>query len=307
MEITSSAALKALEVGFGALYLGGYRAASPIAQRIATIKTSTTLENLMMYVGQLPRMKEWLGERDGSTFSVYEHKTKNKDWSLVVPVSRNDVDDDVLGKYNDLFSDMGRSAALLWDDIAADTLLAGETALTYDGQFFFDTDHPQDPALAASPTQSNLFTSKPLTDANYADVRAKMMAFKGPDGKPLRVRPNTLVVSPDNEVTARRIVQSTTTPVVFGTNTAAGQVDNVLRGTAEVLVYPELSGGDWYLADTNNTIKPIVIWNRKSPRFVAMNKETDDQVFWRKTYHYGTDARGVGTYGPWFLIAKAKP
>jgi phage major head subunit gpT-like protein len=306
MEITSSAQLKALEVGFATLYMSGFRMASPIAKRLATIKTSTTLENLMMYVGTLPRMTEWVGERTASTFSVYEHKVKNKDWQQMVPVSRNDIEDDVIGKYDELFSEMGRQSALLWDDVVAERLLAGESELTYDGQFYFDTDHPQDPAIASSPVQSNLFTSRPLNDDNYAYVRARMMSLKGPDGRPLGVRPSALIVSPDLEVTAKRIVQSTTTPVVYGTNTAAANVDNVNQGTAEVIVYPELTGTDWYMGALNGAIKPLVVWNRKAPRFVAKNQDTDDSVFFRKVFHYGADARGVGTYGPWFLMAKAK-
>ena len=306
MEITSSATLKGIEIGFEALYLGGYRAASPIAQKLATIRPSSRLEELLMYVGQLPRMQEWLGERQSKTFSIYEHKVKNKDWELTVDISRNDIEDDYLGKYSDMFADMGRSAALLWDDIVASTLLAAETTATYDGQFFFDPNHPQDPANSTSPLQSNLFLGRPLTDDNYSYVRAKMMSLKGPDGKPLRVRPSALVVSPDLEVTARRIVQSTTTAVVFGANTAAAEVDNVNRGTAEVIVYPELTGTDWYLMDLNYTIRPFVVWNRKAPRFVRMDQETQESVFWRKIFHWGVDARGVGTYGPWFLAAKAK-
>ena len=58
--------------------------------------------------------------------------------------------------------------------------------------------------------------------------------------------------------------------------------------------------------DLNNTIKPIVVWDRKSPRFVRMDQETQESVFWRKIFHWGVDARAVGTYGPWFLASKAK-
>jgi phage major head subunit gpT-like protein len=301
MEITNSATLAAISLGFEQVYMSAFRSASPIASRIASVRPSTSKEEEMLFITGLPRMREWLGEREAKTFSLFEHKVANKDWELTVEVDRNDIEDDKLGKYADVISDMGRSAALLWDDLVLDTLLAGETSLTYDGQYFFDTDHPQDPTVVGSPVQSNLFTGRPLTDDNYAFVRAKMTALKGFDGKPMRVAPNLLMVGPELEVTARRIVQSQMV------NVGGASVDNVQRGSAEVLVFPELSGTDWYLMDVANGMRPLRVFQRRQARLVRKDQETEDSVFWKKKFHWGVDARGVATYGLWFLAAKAKP
>lgn len=300
MEITSSATLAALSLGFEAVFMSAFRETSPIASQLATIRPSSTSEEEQMFVTGLPRMREWLGERESKTFAVFEHKVKNKDWELTIEVDRNDIEDDKLGKYNDVFAELGRAAGMLWDDLVLDTLLAGETTTTYDGQYFFDTDHPQDPTVSGSPTQANLFTGRALTDDNYAHVRQKMISLKGFDGKPMRVRPNLLVVGPELEVTAKRITQSSITPV------SNANVDNVMKGTANVLVLPELTGTDWYLFDTSSAMRALRVYERRKPRLIRKDGETEDAVFWKKKFHWGVDARGVATYGLWFLAAKAK-
>lgn len=300
MELTSSSDLRVLNMGVTATYMSGFSATPTFAKQLATLKTSTHGENKQLYFGALPRMVEWVGERTAAQISSYEHTTKNKDWQQTVPIDRNDILDDNLGKYTELLADLGRAAALLWDDIVGDLLGVAESTLTYDNQYFFDTDHPVDPAIASSPTQSNLFTSRPLTDDNYAYVRARMRSLVGTDGRKIRVNPNALIVGPELEVPAKRIVQSNTSAV------SGSQVDNVQKGTAEVIVFPEITGTDWILADLTNVIKPFVVYKRQEPRFVPLDALTDHNVFYKRQFVYGVDGRGVGTFGPWFLAAKAK-
>jgi phage major head subunit gpT-like protein len=82
---------------------------------------------------------------------------------------------------------------------------------------------------------------------------------------------------------------------------------NVLAGTARVIVHPDITGGVWFLIDASSDIRPFVVAKRKEPQFVAKDSVDDDAVFWRKKYHYGVDARGAAAYGPYFLAARAEP
>jgi phage major head subunit gpT-like protein len=294
--------LNSVNTAFRTVFLNSFRQQNPIASEIADVRTSTTLEEAYAVVGASPRMREWIGERVVQNFSAQITSIKNKDWEVTVEVDRNDIEDDRIGIYRPQIADMGRNAALLWDDLVADALLQGHVNLGFDGQYFFDTDHPMDPTNTGSASLSNLFTSRALTAANYAYVRTQMALWRmGPGaGRSLRVNASKLIVGPALEVTAKEIV----TPQTIPDGSGAVKI-NVNQGTASVVVLPEISGTDWYLIDANNQERPIILAQRKKPEFVAKTDSTDDSVFWRKKYHYGVDARGVAGYGPWFLAAKA--
>ena len=59
-----------------------------------------------------------------------------------IKVSRNDIEDDNIGIYAPLVTELGRAAAVFADELVFGLLKKGNTTLCYDGQNFFDTDHP---------------------------------------------------------------------------------------------------------------------------------------------------------------------
>ncbi len=303
MEIVSASMLEAIYSNFTVLFLQGRGSASPVAGKLATIRNTTTRENKFIIPGQLGRMRKWIGERVAQNINAQDIKLAVEDYEATVEVDRNDILDDQLGIYTDMIQDLGKQAAFLQDDLVTDALLQGETNLAYDGQYFFDTDHPLDMANAASATQANLFTSRPLNEANYAYVRAQGALLRGPDGRAMRLTFDTLVVGPNQEVAARRLVQSKTS---FDATTG-GPRDNVLEGTATVVVLPEITDDSWYLIAGSNAVKPVILLVRQAPKLVRKDDDRDESAFWRKKYHYGVDARMVAGYGPWWLALKAKP
>ena len=66
------------------------------------------------------------------------------------------------------------------------------------------------------------------------------------------------------------------------------------------------TGTAWYLLDTTRMMKPIILQKRKDYNFVAMQSETDENVFMRKEYVYGVDARLNAGYGLWQLAYASK-
>lgn len=303
MEIVSASMLEAIYSTFSVLFLQGRGEATPVAQQLATIRNVTTRDAKFIIPGQLGRMRKWIGERVAQNINAQDVKLSVEDYESTVEVQRNDILDDQLGIYTDMVQDLGKQAAYLKDDLVTDALMQGETNLAYDGQYFFDTDHPLDMANPASEVQSNLFAGRPLNEANYAWVRAQGALLRGPDGRAMRLRFDTLVVGPSQEVAARRLVESKTS---FDPTTG-GQRDNVLQGSAKVVVLPEITDDSWYLIAGGNAVKPIILLVRQEPKLVRKDQDNDESVFWRKLYHYGVDARMVAGYGPWWLALKAKP
>jgi phage major head subunit gpT-like protein len=127
-----------------------------------------------------------------------------------------------------------------------------------------------------------------------------MAAFNGADGKPLGILPNLLVVPPQLEQAGRQILNADfiAPTAAVGGNAANVMQTNTLKGSADLLVVPQLANEAtaWYLLVTNLPIKPFVFQRRKSPTFQQFTDPTSPDVFKRRKYVYGTDARGAAGY-----------
>lgn len=304
--LLTPAALDSAFIGFHKMFQDGFVAATPFWDKLATKTTSDTESETYHHMLRLPRMREWLGERVYNNLASASYNLVNRDFEQSEKIPRNKFEDDKFGIYAPMFKMIGEAVSYWPDDLVMEALLAGGSSLCYDGQYFFDTDHPKQLNNSAGGTQSNLYTTTALTAANFGTTRAAMRALVGEDGKPLKVRPNLLVVPPALEKTAREIVVATTVPSAAGT---ASQT-NTQAGQADVLVIDELAaaagGSDttWYLMDTTKAVKPFIFQERKAPTFTFFDKPTDATVFERREFRFGAESRGAAGYALWFLAAK---
>lgn len=131
-----------LYTGFKATFQGAFTAVKPLYGSVAMTVPSKTKAEEYGWLGQFPRIREWLGDRVVNSISVHDYRIKNKDWEFTVGVDRNDIEDDDVGLYTPMISEIGRSAATFPDELIWPLLAAGNSTLCYDGQYFFDTDHP---------------------------------------------------------------------------------------------------------------------------------------------------------------------
>jgi phage major head subunit gpT-like protein len=140
--IVNSPNLRSLYTGFSAAYQGAFAAAAPKWARVALRAPSSTRSNEYGWLGQLPRIREWLGDRVVQNIHTHDYTIKNKPWELTIGVDRDDIEDDNIGIYSPLFAEMGRATAVFPDELVFALLKAGFATNCYDGQYFFDTDHP---------------------------------------------------------------------------------------------------------------------------------------------------------------------
>jgi phage major head subunit gpT-like protein len=61
----------------------------------------------------------------------------------------------------------------------------------------------------------------------------------------------------------------------------------------------------WYLIDNSRPVKPFIFQSRKAVQLTTMDRETDANVFMRKSFLYGVDARYAAAYGMWQLAYKS--
>jgi phage major head subunit gpT-like protein len=260
---------------------------------------------------KVPRLRKWLPSQDrtAQNASLRSYSLTNDDYELTVEVDRNKIEDDMWGAFTPLMRMMGEQAARWPGDMLASAIQAGASNACYDAKNFFATDHPVNIDGTISGTQSNYSASGlSLTAANYTTTRGVMASYLGADGKPLGLNPDLLVVPPQLEMNGRQILNSEfIAPAAgFGTNTTGIQT-NVLRGSADLLVIPQLSNESttWYLMVVNLPIKPFVFQQRKAPVFVQYIDPSSPHVFNRRKFVYGCDARGAAGYTIPFLCYRA--
>ncbi len=140
--LVNAANLDGLRVGFKTSFQRGLGMAPSLYTRVATVVPSSAREEKYGWLGKLPKLREWIGARAVQNLQQHDYAIKNRHFELTIGVDRNDIEDDNLGIYAPLFEEMGRSTAAHPDDLSFGLLKAGFSTVCYDGQNFFDTDHP---------------------------------------------------------------------------------------------------------------------------------------------------------------------
>ena len=143
--VLNSPNLRTIFTAFNSAFKGGFALAKPTWQQIATIVPSTTATEEYGWLGMNQKFREWLGERQYQNLKTHGYSIKNKTFENTVEVPREAIEDDQFGMYAPLMAQMGQDASLHPDELIYTALLAGFATPCYDGQYFFDTDHPVGP------------------------------------------------------------------------------------------------------------------------------------------------------------------
>jgi phage major head subunit gpT-like protein len=276
-----------------------FDAAPALWEKVAMLVPSTGSENDYKWLANFPRMRKWVGDKVVKALEAFKYTIVNDDWEATIEVNRNDIEDDNLGVIKPQAEMAGFSAKQLPDEIVFDLVNNGFTNLCYDGQFFFDTDHPVRGANGVVASVSNKGTAAlsiatlALATASYGGARTALAKMKDDEGRPLNVSGNVLLVPPALEDTGRALLT---------VDRLEDGKPNPYKGTATLVVAPWLTSDTaWFLLDTTKPIKPFLFQERKKPVLVAQIDPNADGVFMRKKYLYSVEARGAGGYGFWQL------
>lgn len=153
--LINQANLSTLFTAFNASYTRGFENAPSQWEKVATKVTSGTREEEYGWVAQQAGIREWIGDRVAQSLALHGFKLRNRKFEYTVTVGRDDVADDRAGVFAPQFERMGQMARQHPDELVFSLLGQGFTELAYDGQFFFDTDHPVVDANGAEQSVSN--------------------------------------------------------------------------------------------------------------------------------------------------------
>lgn len=277
--------LRGIYVGFNTLFNKALNTVEPLYKQIATVTPSTTDAETYAWLGDIPGMREWIGDREIQNLAASGYVIKNKDFELTVGIDRNAIEDDKISLYNPSIEMLAQSAAMHPDELVFALLASGFSAKCYDGEAFFSDAHK-----VGKKTVSNKGTAQLSLEA-YIAARSGMMSLTNAKGRALNIVPDLLVVPPALEAKARDILVA---DFINGSR-------NTMQGTAKPLVVPQLAGHDsaWFLLSTSRPLKPLIYQERKKAKFVSKTAEADDNVFMKKQVLYGADSRGNAGFGFW--------
>lgn len=153
--IINNANLRTLYTGFSTAFQVGLGAVQPLYPRAALVVPSSTRVNEYGWLGQFPRIREWIGDRVINNLETHGYTIRNRTFESTIAVSRDDLEDDNIGMFAPMFTEMGRLSATFPDELVWDLLKNGFSTPCFDGQYFFDTDHPVLDAAGQTVSVSN--------------------------------------------------------------------------------------------------------------------------------------------------------
>lgn len=140
--IINAATIQSLFTGFNASFNKGVQAAPSRYKDVAMVVPSTSSSNTYAWLGQFPKLRKWVGDRVIKNLAAHGYVIENDLFESTVKIKRTDIEDDQFGVYSPIMEEMGRASGDHPDELIFGLLAAGFATECYDGQFFFDTDHP---------------------------------------------------------------------------------------------------------------------------------------------------------------------
>ncbi|PTQ91268.1 Mu-like prophage major head subunit gpT family protein [Agitococcus lubricus] len=292
--LVNKAALTTLYVSMSAIFNNAFDAAPSQWQEIAMLVPSTTATNDYSWLSNFPQMKKWIDEKAIKSLAAFKYSIENEDWETTVEVDRNHIEDDQYGIYKPQAMMAGESAKQLPDEIVFDLVNKAFDNKCYDGKAFFATDHKVGKTTASNKGTKKLsIATLAAAQASYGAARIALMKLKSDEGRSLNIKPNILLVPPALADIANALM--TVDRLEDGKS-------NIYKGAAKVVVDNRLTSDDaWFLLDTTKAIKPFIYQERKKPTFVSQTDLSSDDVFSRKKFKFGAEARAAGGYGFWQL------
>lgn len=142
MPAIASDVLNALRTTFRSDFQNALQTVDPQYLQVASVVNSTTKSNTYGWLGAMPGFREWVGARVMNSIKEHGYSITNRHWESSIGVNRDDIEDDILGVYKPYVQEMAREGKEFPDELVFALLTNGWAETCYDGQYFFDTDHP---------------------------------------------------------------------------------------------------------------------------------------------------------------------
>lgn len=262
------------------------------------------------FLGQSPKMREWIGGRQALGLPGNSLTIINKHYESTLEIAVKDARRDKTGQIMARVADFSSRAQTHWASLLSTLLLNGPSTACYDGQFFFDTDHSEGDSgiqdnditvdISTFDSTRDVVTNPTAIQAQAAIVKAiaQILSFKDDKGEPMN----------ENAMQFMVIVPiGLYIPMLAAINvlTTAAMTQNINPTVAkpgmmiDVVMNPRLTWTDSFAVF--RTDSPIKAFIRQSEMDVELKAKAEGSEFEfdNDAWQFGIDSwRGVG-YGLW--------
>ncbi len=271
------------------------------------------------WLGNVPKYREWLGGRAASHPKTETFSIRNKLWEQTLEFGIDDLRRDKTGQIQVRIGELAQAGAAFWEDLITALIIAD--GVCYDGQNFFDTDHPVKESTTGSTTAKNELTASEVaslgvttTTAPTPDEAAKIvqglvghfMTFTNDQGHLLNS-------------SARKFTIMVATADQWGGFTTAvsqpaltGGASNPLLGLKsrgydfDVVLNPNLTSATdlVYMFRTDAKLKPFILQEETMPKVTVIGAGSEEE-FKNRRHLFGTERIGNAGLGLWQYAIKA--
>lgn len=164
-------------------------AASFVNRLAMKIMSNQEVENYA-WLGQVPKMREWIGGRQPKGLRENTFAITNKDHEATLEILTKDLRRDKFGQIRIRIAELSRRTLSYPASLITTLNVNGEATVCYDGQYFYDTDHSEGDSgsqsndLTFAAATSTTPTIPEMRDAILASIKA-ILGFKDDQGEPM--------------------------------------------------------------------------------------------------------------------------
>lgn len=263
------------------------------------------------FLGQVPRMREWLGGRNAKGLRTNDGITiKNVLYEATMEIALPDLRRDKTPQIQARIAEFAQEGDAHWGTLLSTLIINATSTACYDGQYFFDTDHSE----GESGTQDNditvdisalpcvvhgTVTAPSVEEMQQSIIKAiaQILSFKDDRGRPMNSNARRFLVTVPVGLYIPAVAAVSTL------TTAAMQMNvnpNVLAGlNIDVQMLPELTWTDSFAVwRTDSPIKGLIRQNEYEVQ-VKVKDEKSEFAIDNNAIQIAIDAsRGAG-YGLW--------
>lgn len=262
------------------------------------------------FLGQSPAMREWVGGRQAKGLRQNSQRIVNKHYEATLEIRKTDARRDKTAQIEARVNEFADRSLTHWASLLSTLLISAPSAVCYDGQYYFDTDHSE----GASGSQSNDITvdisalpaavhgvvtapsKEEMQQAILAGI-AQILSFKDDQGEPMNENATsfTVIVPIGLYLVAQAAVSGLLNAALANDMNPA----QVAKFKIEVEMNPRLTWTDSFaIFRTDSPVKGFI---RQSEQETELKAKAEGSEFEFDTdcWQFGIDAwRNVG-FGYW--------
>jgi phage major head subunit gpT-like protein len=288
----------ALDQDMGASYIPG----------ITNLFESNQESETYKWLGMAPALREWVGGRQAKGFRENGITIFNKTFEGTMEVLLDEIRRDKTGQVMLRVRELAQRTNAHWAKLVTALLIAAESAVCYDGQYFFDTDHvegdsgSQSNDISCDITATNAPTAAEMETGILKSIE-QILGFKDDQGEPMNENARSFLVMVPVPFMSAAAAAIGSQIIVGASNTINSNrimtLGNIGGFSVELAVNARLSWTTKFATFRTDAETKAIIRQEEEGVTMSAIAEGSELEFKENKHQYGVKAiRNVG-YGYW--------